>query len=146
MSQPQRAFAAPLLRQPQRSIDEALAVALTSLHGRTAAIFVPSEQTQTWRIQLRTAADGPRTILVDDRTGTATTPAELSGDRIARVLRGLHDGSIGGLVWQVVVFACGIAPAILAFTGINIWLRRRARRLGLARPGTNELSQLGAAE
>jgi hypothetical protein len=45
-----------------------------------------------------------------------------------------------------VVFACGIAPAILAFTGIIIWLRRRIRRLALARLRTTGLSQLGAAE
>src|SRR5262249_43007246 len=139
MSQQPRPFAGSPLRQPQRSIDEALATAMTDRHGRPAAIFVPSEQTQTWRIQLR-AADGVRTILVNDRTGIATTSAELSGDRVARILRGIHDGSLGGPIWQVVVFACGIAPAILAFTGIIVWLRRRSRRLALARPGGTELS------
>ena len=48
-------------------------------------------------------------------------------------MRRWHDGQGMGLVWQIVIFAGGIIPAILGVTGIVMWLRRRANRKALAR-------------
>ena len=37
-----------------------------------------------------------------------------------------------GLVWQIVIFVGGIIPAVLAVTGIVMWLRSRGWRAKLA--------------
>ena len=54
-------------------------------------------------------------------------PDPLAGDRAAQWIRGLHEGSRGGIVWQVAVFLTGMFPPIFAVTGIVMWLRRRRR-------------------
>ena len=43
-------------------------------------------------------------------------------------MRRIHDGTGMPFVWQVIVFAGGILPAVLAVTGILMWLRMRRRR------------------
>ena len=37
-------------------------------------------------------------------------------------MRRLHDGTGMGPVWQIVIFIGGIIPALLAVTGIVMWL------------------------
>jgi hypothetical protein len=39
-----------------------------------------------------------------------------------------HDGTGMGTVWQLVIFLGGIFPAVLAVTGIMMWLRTRGWR------------------
>jgi uncharacterized iron-regulated membrane protein len=149
MSPQQRGgFAAPLLRQTRLGIDQALEAALAAVpDGRAAAIFLPTQQSQAWRAQLRQADVELRvTVMVDDRSGTATVSPPLPGDRVAALIRGIHEGSRGGPVWQAVVFLCGIFPLVFAVTGIAIWLQRRARRAAISRMPAIEASQLGAAE
>jgi uncharacterized iron-regulated membrane protein len=141
-------FAAPLLRQTRLSGDQALDAALVAVpDGRAAAVFLPTQQSQAWRVQLRQGEGDARvTVMVDDRSGTATASAPLRGDRIAAWIRWIHEGSRGGPVWQVVVFLCGFFPLVFAVTGTLIWLQRRARRAAVARMPAIEMSQLGAAE
>jgi hypothetical protein len=43
-------------------------------------------------------------------------------------MRRIHDGTGMPLVWQMIIFVGGILPAILAVTGILMWLRTRRRR------------------
>jgi uncharacterized iron-regulated membrane protein len=83
----------------------------------------------TWRVQLRDPGSNDiATVIVNDRDGTARSlPDPLAGDRAAQWIRGLHDGSRGGILWQIVVFLTGAFPAIFAFTGSVMWLRRRRR-------------------
>jgi hypothetical protein len=38
-----------------------------------------------------------------------------------------------GPVWQTIIFAGGVAPAVLGVTGLIMWLRRRGRRLAQTR-------------
>jgi uncharacterized iron-regulated membrane protein len=138
-------FAAPLMRARQQTIDQVADIARASVpDGRVAAIFLPAEATQAWRVQMR-RGDEPVTVTIDDRSGGATVAPALPGDRIAAWIRGLHDGSRGGLVWQVAVFLCGIFPAIFVVTGLMIWLQRRSRRAAFKRM-TADMPQLGAAE
>lgn len=138
-------FAAPLMRTRQHTIDQVADIARASIpDGRVAAIFLPAEATQAWRVQMR-RGDEPVTVTIDDRSGAATVAAALPGDRVAAWIRGLHEGSRGSVVWQVIVFLCGIFPAVFAVTGVMIWLQRRSRRTAFKRM-TADVPQLGAAE
>jgi uncharacterized iron-regulated membrane protein len=82
------------------------------------------------------------TVIVNDRDGTARSlPDPLAGDRAARWIRFIHDGSRGGIVWQTVVFLTGAFPPIFAVTGIVMWLRRRRSRAASARSSAPEVMQ-----
>jgi len=136
MTPPQRGgLNAPLLASPRLDADRALAAALDGTPGaRAAAIFLPSQATAAWRVQLR-GPGGDTTVLVDDRSGAATKVTPLSGDKVAQWVRWIHEGSHTGLVWRILVFICGILPTVFVVTGTMIWLRsRRAKALdsGLA--------------
>jgi len=151
MSPQQRGgFGAPLLQRTRLTIDQALHAALVSTpDARPVAIFLPTQQAETWRVQLR-QTDELIALLVDDRSGGASTASpRLAGDRIAVWIRWIHDGSRGGIVWQVAIFLCGIFPTVLAITGVIIWLQRRGRRAATLRSAgarAGEIPQLGAAE
>ena len=137
-------FAAPM-RTRQQTIDQVSDIARASVpDGRVAAIFLPAEATQAWRVQMR-RGDEPVTVTIDDRSGAANVVSSLAGDRVAAWLRGVHEGSRGGFVWQVLVFLCGICPAVFVVTGMIIWLQRRSRRAAFKRM-TADMPQLGAAE
>ena len=46
-------------------------------------------------------------------------------------MRRWHDGTGMGALWQTIIFIGGLIPALLAVTGILMWLNlRRQRRLG----------------
>ncbi|MSP47052.1 MAG: PepSY domain-containing protein [Xanthobacteraceae bacterium] len=63
---------------------------------------------------------------------------------MAQWIRWIHEGSNSGVIWQVLVFLCGVLPTGFAITGTMIWLRGRkakaAVRSGAAVP------QMDAAE
>ncbi len=145
---PQRGgFNAPLLPVINLDPDKALGAALAAQPGaQPAAIFAPMQQNNAWRVQLR-APDmaGVTTVMVDDRSGSATKTVQLTGDRIAFWIRWIHEGSNAGAFWQFLVFTSGLLPTLFTVTGIMIWLRsRRIRRDALGR--TAGLPQLDAAE
>ena len=137
-------FNAPLLRQTNLNADSALAAALKAEPGaRAAAIFLPTQQAQAWRVQLRSKdAAGVTTVTVDDRSGGASKIDPLSGDRAAQWIRWIHEGSNAGPVWQVLVFLCGVLPTVFMVTGVLIWLRSRAvKRAGMRAQGLQGTSQ-----
>ena len=107
----------------------------------------PPSPPPTWRVQLRHPEGSEMaTVLVNDRTGAAQLmPGPLAGDRAAQWIRWLHDGSRGGIVWQVLVFLTGVFPPIFAVTGIVMWLRGRRRRVA-ARRTAQEAGAMQAAE
>jgi uncharacterized iron-regulated membrane protein len=156
--QAQRPGFGPLARDTRLTPDAALAAARAAQpDARPVAVFLPAgggrgggaqsgnraqagaEDGPLWRVQLR-PADGDElvTITVNDRTGAAARlPDPLAGDRAARWIRAIHEGSRGGPLWQVMVFLTGVFPAIFVATGIVMWLRgRRRRRRALAGIGT----------
>jgi len=51
-----------------------------------------------------------------------------SPETLSRTMRRIHDGTGMPLLWQIIIFIGGILPAILAVTGILMWLRMRRRR------------------
>ena len=149
-------FAAQLAPDARLSADDALDAARSTKPGwRPSALFLatlPPEHEQrperaergeraerataTWRVQLRHPESSDiATVMVNDRDGTARSlPDPLPGDRAARWIRFIHDGSRGGFVWQVVVFLTGVFPPIFAVTGLVMWLRRRRRAVSARSP------------
>jgi uncharacterized iron-regulated membrane protein len=51
-------------------------------------------------------------------------------------MRELHDGITNGAVWQTIIFAAGLLPAVLAVTGCIMWWRTRRVRQRTARTAT----------
>jgi len=128
MSPPQRGgFAAPLIQKPELTIDRAAEIATgTVAGGKLAAVFLPTQQSGAWRVQLRDdQAGGTATVMVEDRSGAPNRVTPLSGDRAAQWIRWIHEGSRGGALWQVLVFLCGVLPTVFVITGVLIWLRGR---------------------
>jgi len=150
MSPQQRGgFAAPLLQKPELGIDRAAELASGAAAGsKLAAVFMPTQQSGAWRVQVRDAQAGETaTVMVDDRSGTPTRVTPLSGDRAALWIRWLHEGSRGGALWQVLVFLCGVLPTVFVITGVLIWLRgRRPKPVMPAAPGMATVPQIEAAE
>lgn len=130
---------APPLDHTRLSIGQAVAAASAkSPGGELASVSAPTRGGEpAWRVQFRTPrAERPLTVEVADATGEAKLARERARgapDPISRWMRRIHDGSDMGLVWQVVIFAAGVAPAVLGVTGVVMWLRRRARRLAMQR-------------
>jgi uncharacterized iron-regulated membrane protein len=101
-------------------------------NGTWTAIYPHDEEFRTWEIAMRTGGDtdaenGDVRVLADLRCGrialhetAATRPARHTAEVW---LMGLHDGSIFGLPGEIVVALLGLAPLVLAWTGIRMWLR-----------------------
>jgi uncharacterized iron-regulated membrane protein len=127
---------APAARETTSTPDDALAAALATLPGTSAAaIFMAAPDprggdTPVWRIQLRRAAGaGSVTVLVDDRTrAVSRAPEPIAGDRAAQMIRWIHEGEAGGPLWRLVVFLCGLMPSVLGVTGLVVWLHGRRQR------------------
>src|SRR5262245_51438958 len=162
----------PIVRETRLTPDAALAAALAAQpDARPAAIFLPTTvradagerarargeqpagrgeggqaRAVVWRVPMRAAeSDETATVLVDDRSGAIErVPAPLAGDRAARWIRWIHDGSRGGPLWQAVVFLTGVFPVVFAVTGVIMWLRGRRSRKALTRAAAS--GKLQAAE
>jgi uncharacterized iron-regulated membrane protein len=139
-------FNAPLLRDPRLDVDRVRDIAAGVMEdSRLAAVFLPDQQTATWRVQLRDASAGDMTtVIIDDRTGMARLLVPQFGDRVAQWIRWLHEGSHAGPIWQTVVFVCGILPVVLLVTGLLIWLRKRRGKA--IEQNVSSVPQVDAAE
>ena len=124
--------AMPVAR-PSLDMDEAIARARGVIKGRWTGVTFPTERSADWTV---TFGRGKIVKVADDR-GTAVLAAEsggIGGNRpgIAGLMRRIHDGEGMGPVWQVIIFLGGIAPALLAVTGVIMWWRARRWKAELA--------------
>lgn len=132
---------APPLDRPALSLEQAIAAAqAVTPQARVVSVNLPTRGGEpAWRVQLQSAdAERPVTVSVSDGAGEATLQRDgpaggRTQDPLSRWMRRIHDGADMGLVWQTIIFLGGIAPAILGFTGLIMWLRRRARRIAMNR-------------
>lgn len=126
----------PLIAEPARSPSDVYTMASGLGRGQVDMIGFPNMQGALWRVRLN-AEDRtePVTIMINDRSGAITTVEPLTGDRVASWIRWLHEGSHSGEIWRFIVFLSGVIPAVLAVTGILIWLRQRRQRK-LVKTGT----------
>ena len=124
-----RAMPRPL-KTPNLTADQVFAKAVqTSPGAALSSMTLPTEgKKSVWKVEL---AQGPP-VEVDDRTGQAVAsrperPGGAGPDPLSRLMRKVHDGAETPLVWQILVFLTGIAPALLGVTGVVMWLRRKSR-------------------
>lgn len=127
-----RAMRAQPLERTAMTADAAVAAAGPLAAGPLVTITWPTDQASDWKIAFARAG-GPAEVSVADAGGTVTPPRPPRPETNARLMRRLHDGTGMGPVWQTIIFLGGIIPAILAITGIVMWLRSRGWRAALAR-------------
>jgi uncharacterized iron-regulated membrane protein len=68
-------------------------------------------------------------VFVDPASGAVLkrmdAATQAPGDRFNAWQRRLHAGDAFGGLWRWLLVAAGVLPAMLAMTGLLIWLRRR---------------------
>ena len=106
------------------TVDQALTAA--SVRG-PVTITWPTDKERVWKI-----ASGHKMVQVDDRNGAVSLAKDGMTARPRPFYRRLHDGTGMGLVWQIILFLGGLAPAGLGVTGIVMWLRTRKWRADVA--------------
>lgn len=112
----------------QTPVDAAVAAAMPFASGALVSVGWPNDRDGEWTIQFATDSR-PAEVKVADAGAVASPPEPPRPETLARTMRRWHDGTDMGIVWQVVIFAGGIIPALLSVTGLIIWWRaRRARR------------------
>ena len=130
---------APPLMAPNLSLTKAVSVALTASPGASVVeISVPTQgKTPVWRVGVKAPdAEATRTIQVIDASGDLRTDGPGPGagpptDNLSPLMRRIHDGHDMGLIWQIVIFLGGLAPAILGLSGAILWARRQFVRKGV---------------
>jgi uncharacterized iron-regulated membrane protein len=127
-----RALRARPLAQTRLTADAALAAALPHATGPLVSVTWPTDQAGEWRVAFARAG-GPAEVEIADAGGAVKAPRPPRPETNARLMRRLHDGTGMGPVWQTIIFVGGIIPAILALTGIVMWLRSRGWRAALAK-------------
>jgi uncharacterized iron-regulated membrane protein len=116
--------------------EAALAAARVHAGGALASIGWPNERDHVWTFEFAREG-GAAQVAVDDPTLVAKPPRPPRPETRARLMRRWHDGTGMGPFWQTIIFIGGIIPALLAVTGILMWLRSRRwrRRLAAKRKG-----------
>ena len=114
------------LTQPRLSSDAALAAARGVALGQVVSLAWPTEKKAEWTIMLK-GKGAPTEVKVKEADASASISPP-KPETLARTMRRIHDGTGMPLLWQIVIFIGGILPALLAVTGILMWLRMRKRR------------------
>jgi uncharacterized iron-regulated membrane protein len=134
-----RAIRARPLPQTARTADAALAAARPHARGPLVTVTWPTDQSPEWKIAFA-RKDGTAEVGIADASGKVIPPPPPRPETRARTIRRWHDGTGMGAMWQTVIFIGGIIPALLAITGIVMWLRSRGWRAALARKRKGRLS------
>jgi uncharacterized iron-regulated membrane protein len=117
--------------------DRAIEIALsTDPRARLISIGLPLRPEQPYRVSLAHSGDGrdaPEVIALIDPSGNLIElidPRRFApAQTVLAWLGAVHFGQGLGWVWRILVCVSGLLPAILAFTGLAMWLiTRRARR------------------
>ncbi|HTK33836.1 MAG TPA: PepSY-associated TM helix domain-containing protein [Caulobacteraceae bacterium] len=136
------------------SADQAASRALDGQPGAhllTLNLPTRAADTPRWRAQVRTAKGATLTLAIDDaQAGDVRVVPDRprpEGDQLIRFNRQLHGGGDGmPLAWKLVITVAGLAPAILAVTGVLVWARRQWRKAARRRPQARPLGRPAAAE
>jgi uncharacterized iron-regulated membrane protein len=114
------------LVETRQSADAVRWAGLRRDRGHLETIAWPTDRALYWTVVYR-SEDAPYEFRVDDASGAVTVPGPQT-ETTARTMRRWHDGTGMGPIWQIVIFVGGILPALLAVTGIVMWLRTRKWR------------------
>jgi uncharacterized iron-regulated membrane protein len=134
-----RALRARPLERTVLTADSALAAASPHATGPLVTVNWPTDQSASWKLAFARAG-GPAEVEIADSSAKVTPPRPPRPETRARTMRRWHDGTGMGIVWQVVIFIGGIIPALLAVTGILMWLRSRGWRAEMARKRKGKLA------
>jgi uncharacterized iron-regulated membrane protein len=127
--------AAPIREPGALGLDDAVA--------RAAAVLPPSpvESLRFVGVAVEVRTRDGSAARVDRRGGgppTVVTDRRRPGDRLWTLVPALHEGRLGGPAVRWLYLLAGLAPAVLAVTGIAIWLGRPRAR---AAAGTDQTGQ-----
>jgi uncharacterized iron-regulated membrane protein len=115
-----------VLERTNLSPDQAVAAARPLASGTIASIAWPTDENPRWTVTIRGNGKAQEVKVADSDAKVSLVPPK--PESLARTMRRIHDGTGMPLVWQVIIFVGGILPALLAVTGILMWLRMRRRR------------------
>ncbi len=138
-----RRMAAAPIEAPALTPDTAIAAAQHHATGPLFTLTWPTDQKAEWKIAYQRDG-GPAEVVVDDRSGKAKPPKPPQPETVARLMRRIHDGTGMGTTWQVIIFIGGLIPALLAITGILMWLHQRRRDRAMRE--RRAMAQLAPAE
>jgi uncharacterized iron-regulated membrane protein len=118
--------------------ERAIAIARDAFPDATFDHFHPPQAKDgTYEIGLRQPGEpqtsfGATQVIIDQYTGRVLAVRDsrqlTAGDDFVAWQFPLHNGEAFGLAGRLVVFASGIAPAVLYVTGVMLWWRRRRPR------------------
>lgn len=133
MAERMRRMAAPPAAEIKLSPDAALSAARPLASGGLVGLTWPSGPEAKWKVSF-SRPGGAAEVTVDDRSAAASPPRGAQPETTARLMRRIHDGTGMGALWQIIIFVGGLIPALLAVTGILMWLhvRRGRSRAGVA--------------
>lgn len=115
---PQRPAPGVPLAAPAQRVDDVV----RGVGGEPVAITWPTDKSPVWKVSLRRGE-----AEVADASGAVTTRAPRP-ETIARTMRRWHDGTGMGPLWRTVIFLGGLIPAVLAVTGVTMWIGTRRWR------------------
>ncbi|MGA9583167.1 MAG: PepSY-associated TM helix domain-containing protein [Allosphingosinicella sp.] len=127
MAERMRRTAALPAAETRMSPEAALASARPLATGGLVGLTWPGGTEPKWKIAFARPG-GTSEVTVDDRSAAATPPGAPRPETTARLMRRIHDGTGMGAPWQIVIFVGGLIPALLAVTGILMWLHVRRGR------------------
>jgi uncharacterized iron-regulated membrane protein len=122
-----RRMSAQPLAETRLNADAVIALAARGEKAPVTQLIWPTSAEASWK-----ASFGRSEVSVDDETATVTPPQPQQPETNARLMRRIHDGTGMSTLWQAIIFIAGIIPAILAITGIMMWLKLR-RKHGVGR-------------
>lgn len=137
VEQPQRPRRGGPQGTPLEAADWAWLVAAQSAQaaypGRLATIAAPTQEDQAWTVTL-TNPGKEATVTVplgggapevkEEAARAGPPPPTTRAGAVAMWMRQTHYATMGGFVWQVLVFLSGWALTFLAISGVWVWGRR----------------------
>lgn len=137
VEQPQRPRRGGPEGTPLEAEDAAWIIAAQSAqgayNGRLESIAAPMAETQSWTVTM-TSPGKTATVTVplgggapevkEEEAREGPPPPTTRAGAVATWMRGAHYATIGGFVWQVLVFLSGWALTFLAITGVYVWGKR----------------------
>ncbi len=120
------------LATPAQPLDVAIGKARALVDGRALrSVAWPTDLSADWTVTFQGRGAPIGVKIADDTGGATAAPARVQGG-VARWMRRIHDGSDMGTLWQAIIFLGGILPAVLAVTGVIMWVRARRWKAELA--------------